>query len=101
MVMRVVGIGLIGLSLIILGVNALVALEQGGFTILSLGETWALLAHQSFTNLFGNDTDPAAISGVIGFFLGFPAFAPFLLLGLIFIFLRPRKRKGIFRPKNR
>lgn len=98
MLMRVIGIIFIALGLIALGVNLFMSLQAGGFTILSLGETWALLGPSSFHGLFGSDADPRAITGISGFILGFPAFVPWLVIGLVLIVIKPkRKRKSIFR----
>ncbi|MGD8325647.1 MAG: hypothetical protein PVF65_01905 [Sphingomonadales bacterium] len=98
MLMRVTGIIFIALGLIALGVNLFMSLQAGSFTILSLGETWALLGPTTFQGLFGAETDPHAITGVSGFILGFPAFVPWLVIGLALILIKPkRKRKSIFR----
>lgn len=98
MLLRVIAVLFIGLGLIALGINLFMSLQSGSWTILSLAETWALIGPSSFELVFGTDTDPRGLQGIIGFILGFPAFVPWLLIGLILILMKPRqKRKSIFR----
>ena len=98
MLWRVTAVFFIGIGLIALGINLFMSLQAGSLTILSLAETWALLGPASFGLLFGSDADPRNLQGIMGFILGFPAFAPWLVAGLILILVKPKKkRKSIFR----
>lgn len=98
MIWRIFGIFLIALGFIVLGINLFIALQESALTILSLGELWSMFANASFSAAFGEGQSPDQITGLSGFILGFPAFAPWFVLGIISLLLGPRrKKKSIFR----
>ncbi|MFZ5610557.1 MAG: hypothetical protein ACOY99_13225 [Pseudomonadota bacterium] len=97
MAARLIARLLIGLSVVVLGIDLLLTLEMGGLRVLSLAETWALLSKASFAHVLGPEASPDALDGVAGFFLGLPAFSPFLILGLVLLYANPKRPKGIFR----